>query len=68
MLYSLIMWLMLQVNQYFETSVPNKPSHWEVIWIEDVGWNWVFCSHALEYFLAKIFATPMLVVLHLVLG
>jgi hypothetical protein len=37
MFYSLIMWLILQVNQYFETSVPNnwvaetnQPSHWEV--------------------------------------
>jgi hypothetical protein len=35
---------MLQVNQYFETSVPNnwvadtnEQSHWEITWIEDSG-------------------------------
>jgi len=33
---------MLQVNQYFETSVPNnwvvetnEPSHWQVTWPKD---------------------------------
>ncbi len=58
----------------FETSVPNnwmiennEPSHCKVTWIEDSGWDWVLCSHALKYFLAKIFVTPTLVVLHPVL-
>jgi hypothetical protein len=59
---SLIMWLMLQVNQYFETSVPNnwvvetnEPSHWQVTWPKDGRWDWVLCSHALEYFFSQEF-------------
>lgn len=32
----------------------KKPSLWEVTWTEDVGWDWLFCSHASEFSWSKL--------------